>query len=99
MITWTPGKLYGSNALVLFGQRPDPDSKFWVEITEGSSVLFIITKMRDAGEQGERVVKTVTTNIRQIDPKADQLARSLGMPGAGYAIEIGERLLTTRRKR
>jgi hypothetical protein len=97
MITWKSGTLYGSNTLVLFGERPD--SRHWIEITRGSSVGFIITKMRDAGELGERVVKTVTTNVRQIDPDADHLARTLGMPGAGYAIEIGERLLTTRKSR
>jgi len=92
--TWTQGKLYGSDRVALFGQRADSD--LWIEIIEGAGVAFIITKMRDAGEQGERVVKKVTTNIRQIDPDADRLARSLGMPGAGYAIEIGEGLLGSR---
>ena len=91
---WTQGKLYGSDRVALFGQRADSD--LWIEIIEGASVAFIITKMRDAGEQGERVVKKVTTNIRQTDPDADRLARSLGMPGAGYAIEIGEGLLGSR---
>ena len=94
MITWKRGTLHGSNAVVLFGERPN--SRYWIEITRGSSVAFIITKMRDAGEKGERVVKTVTTNVRQIDPDADHLARSLGMRGAGYAIEIGERMLKGR---
>jgi hypothetical protein len=95
MITWKQGRLHGSNAVVLFGERPD--SRYWVEIMEGDTVAFIITKMRDAGEEGERVSKAVTTNVWQSDPDADHLARSLGMPGAGYAIEIGERLLRARR--
>lgn len=60
------------------------------------------TALLDVYEAQEKLHEIMDDSFKrkvQHDPKADQLARSLGMPGAGYAIEIGERLLTTRRKR
>jgi hypothetical protein len=100
VITWKAGKLYGGSpgsSPVLFAQHSGSPN-VWVEVMEGSGVRFIITKMRDAGEKGEKVVKTLTTNIAQIDPEHDRKAREMGLPGAGYAMELAMKMLCKARR-
>lgn len=90
VVKWSSVVPYGETQPMLVGEKEG--SRFWVEVFRGSSVAYIVRKMSENSRGGERVVREVTTNTGHVY-EGDR-GRALGIPGAGYAMEIGERLLS-----
>lgn len=97
---WSSGLDSGGHRVLYLQFNPPPTSgAVWVEVTRGSSVAYIIRKYRDTSEGNERLARLLTTNVTAtVNSPRGALAVELGMPGAGYAMEIAERLMPKRRR-
>jgi len=94
---WSAGTPYGANSTTLYLQfEPLPQSRAtWIEVSRGDRVAYIIRKYREDADGNDKLMKETTTNTEAALSSANgRLARDLGLPGAGYAMELAERLLS-----